>query len=387
MGLETPDVLVIGVGAMGSATAYHLAKRGVNVVGIDRFAPPHIHGSTHGETRITRQAIGEGAQFVPLAVRSHALWREMERETGAVLFNQCGGLIMAREGLSSHMHGQADFLGSTFAVAVGFGIPHERLSANDIRARFPQFILQGDEVGYFEPGAGYLVPEACVATQLQLAAQHGATLHTNETVLSISKDAGGTVVETDRTKYQAATTIVCAGAWVPQLLPVLAPTLTVRRQVLHWFPVVDDTCYRAGECPIYIWHWGDGPDDVFYGFPQVGNIREIKVATEQMRDETSPDAVNRTVAIEEIDAMYRSHIHAKMRGVGAASTRAATCLYTCTPDVNFVIVRLPAQSDTIVVSACSGHGFKHSAAIGEAVAAMAATGVMPEILLPFQLDA
>ena len=397
MRIKTPDVLVIGLGAMGAATVYQLAKRGVHVVGIDRFSPPHIFGSTHGETRITRQAIGEGAQFVPLALRSHQLWREMEAATGASLFNQCGGIIIARAGAASHMHAQADFYGNTIAAAEAFAIPHEQLNAAEIEARFPQFALQGDEVAYYEPGAGFVFPETCVATQLQLAKQHGAALHLGESVQRITATAGGTVVETSQARYQAGTTVICAGPWMPTLVPSFASRVVVSRQVLHWFPVTDEVSYQSANCPVYIWHWGDGPDDVFYGFPQASGEPVIKVATEQSAykcnpestpvstPNTTPDTVCRDVSAEELERMFRRHVQHRLKHVNGAALRSATCLYTSTSDANFIIDRLPDQSDTIVVSACSGHGFKHSAAIGEAVAEMAIGGTTPDVLMPFQL--
>jgi len=387
MKTETPDVLVIGLGAMGSATVYQLAKRGVKVVGIDRFTPPHTFGSTHGETRITRQAIGEGRQFVPLALRSHEIWREIEAKTGKHLLTQCGGLFIARAGSSSHMHGQADFLGKTIAAAEAFGIVHERLDAEAIRARFPQFSLQGDEVGYYEPGAGYVAPEDCVSAQLDLAQRLGADIRVNETVKEIVAAGARSRVVTDRSQYKARVTIVCAGAWIPQLVPSLATVLKVRRQVLYWFPVEGRMSYQSRDCPVFIWHWGSGPDDVFYGFPQVGEERVIKLASEQDIHETLPDDVNREVAAGESAKMHADHVAGKLRGIGATSVRAATCLYTNAPSANFVIGRLQSQPDTIVVSACSGHGFKHSAAIGEAVAQMAISGAEPDVLLPFSLEA
>lgn len=387
MKTETPEVLVIGLGAMGSATAYQLAKRGVDVIGIDRFAPPHTMGSTHGETRITRQAIGEGQQFVPLALRSNEIWRELEAQTGRHLLTQCGGLFIARAGLASHMHGQTDFLGNTIAAAQAFGIAHERLNADAMRLRFPQFDLQGDEIGYYEPGAGFLAPEECISAQLNVAKQLGADIRLNERVGQIDSTDGKTVVITDRSRYQARVTIVCAGAWIPQLVSTLQNVLTVSRQVLYWFPVQGPTSYRSDDCPVYIWHWGDGPDDVFYGFPQVSAEQVIKVATEQTADQARPDDLDRQVTASETARMYADHIAGKLRGIGPHSVRAATCLYTTAPGANFVIDRLPGQNDMIVVSACSGHGFKHSAAIGEAVAQMAISDATPDVLLPFSLEA
>jgi sarcosine oxidase len=390
---QSCDVLVIGLGAMGAASVYQLAKRGVKVKGVDQFTPPHTHGSSHGESRITRAAIGEGLQFVPLAMRSHQLWRETEHESGETLFNQCGGLILARAGQQSWMHDQRDFLGNTFRAANAFGIAHERLSTNDIATRFPQFILQGDEYAYFEPGAGYLAPEACVRAQLQLAAQNGADLSYGEKVIRIASAGKQTIVETDRTRYTPGTTIVTAGPWLPTLLPTLAARLTIRRQVLYWFErdlgnVGDDSIhsYRADNFPIFIWHWGAGEDDVFYGFPQIDDANSIKLASEQRAFSTTPETVDRIVSPTEITAMVANHIAGKLRGISARCVKAATCLYTNAPSANFIIDRLPDQPDTIVVSACSGHGFKHSAAIGEAVATMAISRATPKVLAPFALS-
>lgn len=385
-----PDVLVVGLGAMGSATVYQLARRGATVVGIDQFSPPHDLGSTHGETRITRQAIGEGEQFVPLALRSHQIWRELERATGRALLNQCGGLIVARGGHPSHMHEQSDFLGNTIRAARTFGIAHEVLGALAIAERFPQLMLTGDETAYYEPGAGFLLPESCVSAQFDLAVRHGATLNTHERVLAIRNERGRTVVDTARGTYSPGTTIVSAGAWLPALLPRISTALVVRRQVLYWFEVTADADYAVDQFPIFIWHWGSGPDDVFYGFPQVGaaaGLRAIKLATEQCDSATTPESVDRSVALEEMTAMFDRHIHGRMRGVTARCVKASTCLYTSAPRADFVIDRLPESPDLIVISACSGHGFKHSAAIGEAVAAMVQSGETPDVLRPFAFGA
>ncbi|MEI6737727.1 MAG: N-methyl-L-tryptophan oxidase, partial [Pseudomonadota bacterium] len=339
MQTKHPDFLVIGLGAMGSAITYQLAKQGANVVGLDQFTPPHAHGSTHGETRITRQAIGEGLQFVPLAMRSHQLWREIENQTGQSLLNACGGIVIAREGQTSRMHAQHDFLGNTFRAAQTFGIDHQRWHAHEIHARFPQFVLSGDEVAYFEPGAGYVAPEACVSAQLELAARHGATLKFAEGVQRVAHVSGTTVVETHCARYTAGTTIVAAGAWVPQLLPTLAAALTVRRQVLIWFAIDDATSYAADNFPIFIWHWGAGANDVFYGFPDVGsggNIRAIKVATEQSTFVTTPETIERVVSANEIADMVQRHIAGKLRGISGRCVKSATCLYTNTAQANFI---------------------------------------------------
>ena len=379
-----PEVLVVGLGAMGSAALYQLAKRGANVLGIDQYSPPHAFGSTHGETRITREAVGEGAAFVPLAMRSHLLWREIEREAGVNLLNQCGGLILARAGGDSHMHAQRDFLGNTVAFATQFGVRHEVLDANEIQSRYPQLQLSGDETGYFEPGAGYLLPEVCVQAQLQLARTHGAKFSLGERAQSIMLDGERAIIETDRARYAPDVTIVCAGPWLPGLLAEKIPRpLVVRRQTLHWFAAKNPGDYAADRFPIFIWHWGNHEDDVFYGFPDLGG--GVKIASEQMIESTTPEAVVREVDPVESAALHARHIAGRLRGITNRVVKTATCLYTNTPDANFLIDRLPGAPGVIVISACSGHGFKHSAAIGEAVAEMTVAGAVPAVLRPFAI--
>lgn len=373
---RSPDVLIVGLGAMGSAALMHAAGNGASVVGIDRFMPPHTHGSTHGESRITRLAVGEGAEYVPLVRRSHSLWRQLEAATGESLYRACGGLVMG-SGAASPMHGQRNFFDSTVTVAQAHGIAHERLDAAGIAARWPQFELSGSERGYFEPEAGYLRPEACVAAQLAQAQARGAVIRTGERLTGWRLDPRGVVVDTDCASYRPGTAVFCLGAWLPGM--VSAPMLRVTRQVLHWFDADHREDYREDRFPIFIWNWGPGEGEVYYGFPDLGG--GVKLATESPA-ECDPDAVNREVGAAEIDAMYQRHVRGRLRGVPPRSLRAATCLYTEAPGARFWIDRL-TSGGPIVVSACSGHGFKHSAAVGEAVAQWALGGERPDVLAPF----
>src|SRR4029453_14990048 len=196
------DAIVIGLGATGSAAAYQLAKRGRRVLGLDRHAPPHVCGSSHGDTRITRCAIGEGAHYSPLAIRSHEIWRELERETGAALLDACGLLVLSGTGATAFTH-VPGFFANTIAAAERFGIAHEMLDAPAIRARFPAFNVRDDERGYFEPGAGFLRPEACVRANLQMAARPGATSFTHETAHAFDATSGDVTVTTDRGMHRA----------------------------------------------------------------------------------------------------------------------------------------------------------------------------------------
>lgn len=375
-----PDVLVVGLGAMGSAALLHLAGRGARVLGVDRHLPPHAEGSTHGETRITRLAVGEGADFVPLVQRSHQLWRALEARTGADLYRACGGLILARQGQASAMHGQSHFFEQTVTLAGQFGIEHELLDAATIARRFPQFLLQGDECGYHEPAAGYLRPEDCVHTALSEARRLGADIRTGCTVQAIEHSGGTWRVRTDAGNLCPGQIIVCAGPWLPALLGPRLPALRITRQVLYWFADEGGIGYGDQRFPIFIWNWGSGPGEVYYGFPDLGG--GVKVATEDSNATTTPEQVQRQVDATEIAAMYQRHVHGRLRGLGPRCLRTATCLYTEASAARFLIDRLDGDGP-LVVSACSGHGFKHSAAIGEAVADWAIHGQRPQVLTPF----
>jgi len=370
----TSDVIVIGLGAMGSAACYQLAKRGATVIGIDRYSPPHSLGSTHGETRITRLAIGEGAHFVPFAIRSHEIWRELEGETGADLLTITGGLIMASaSGLP--LHGNANFLNTTIDAAAKFGLQHRVLNAGEIAAEFPQFVLTGDEVGYFEDSAGFLRPERCVATQLSLAEKHGADVHLNERVTRVEKDGAAVTVVTDVRNYSAATAIISAGPWVGDFVEgTTASLFKVYRQVLHWFDVSNAyDQYKLKDSPIFIWSFGRFAGDFFYGFPAIdGRDGGLKVASEEYEITTRPENVARRVAVDESAAIFRNYVSDKLTGVGERCVRSAVCLYTSTTDSNFVIDWV--DDNVLLASPCSGHGFKHSAAIGETLAELALTG-------------
>ena len=369
------DVIVVGLGAMGAATLLALARRGVSALGIDRFHPPHGMGSSHGETRITRLAVGEGADYAPLVARSHALWRELEAETGEQLLLQCGGLVMGRRGIATGHHGKPAFVERTLEVARQAGIPHEALEADEIRRRWPQMRLEGDEIASWEPSAGIVFPERCIAAQLQVAARLGARTQLGTVVTSIVRDGAGFRVETSQGTHRAGRVVVAAGAWVSTLVPALAPVTEARRQVLHWFPVADPAAYAPGRFPIFIWMHGAREGDYFYGFPCLPGQDTLKVATEQHEQGTTADGVERAVAAGESLAFHARNVAPRLVGVGAEAARAVACLYTATPDSGFIVDEVDGL---VVASPCSGHGFKHSAGLGEALAGKAC-GVGPAL--------
>lgn len=366
------DIILVGLGAVGSAALYQLARRGRRVLGIDQFAPPHAMGSTHGETRITRLAIGEGAHFTPLAIRSHQIWRELEAATGRELLTENGGLVISVAGGGGAFHG-ASFFATTVAAAERHGIAHERLDAAQIRRRHPPFAVRDDEVGYFEPSAGFVRPEACVAAQLDEAERLGATLRLGETVLSFEDDGGGVVVETTAGRYTASALVLAVGPWAPRLYGGrIAAPLKVFRQVLYWFDVGDaHDHFNPDRFPVFIWELPHARGAI-YGFPAIGGPGGgFKIATEQYLAETSPERVSRDVTTAETAEMFARFVAPFFPDALPRCVRSAVCLYTMTPDFGFVVDRLPGADRVIVASPCSGHGFKHSAALGEAIADLA----------------
>ncbi|HSH18171.1 MAG TPA: N-methyl-L-tryptophan oxidase, partial [Candidatus Saccharimonadales bacterium] len=369
------DVVVIGLGAMGSASAYQLAKQGATVLGIDQFTPPHVFGSSHGETRITRQAIAEGEEYVPLVLRANELWREIEQEISEQLYVQTDILIMA----SNAANKQNAFVNNTVKAARAYGIGHEELDAHVIKQRFPQFNLRGDEKGYYEPGAGYLKAEVCVKAQLQLAEKYGAKLHYGEKFTGYQQKDGHVVVRTDKAEYTADKLVLMLGPWVHDVLPQeLKPAIRVYRQVLYWFEIAgDSTQFIHDNFPVFNWEFNANHEDFMYGFPTLDG-KSVKVATEQYNVTTTPENVDRTVSSEEMRVMYEQYIRPNLPGLKPNCLRAEACLYTVAPNWRFMIDYVPGNPNVILASPCSGHGFKHSAAIGEVVAAMA-QGTAPKI--------
>lgn len=381
----TADVIVVGLGAAGSAALFQLARRGVLAVGIESFQPPHPHGSSHGDTRITRLALGEGSHYVPLARRSHEIWRELEIVSGLNLVRNVGCLIYGSAATPNAAHGAADFLATTIDVARQHGIAHEVLDAPALRRRFPQFRFDDDDHGCFEIGGGFVDPEACITAQLEQARRLGAQTHVNERVTAWNTSASGVEVTTNRAIYTAERLILAAGGWLPALLPILAHHLRICRQVMFWFlPEGDHARFTPEHMPVYV-RVADSPGHMFYGFPAIdGPEGGLKIAGEQFERADAPDEIDPKVSAEEQAAMYAlaaPHIH-----IGARCVRTAVCMYTVTPDFDFVIDHTPETERVWFASACSGHGFKHSAAVGEALAEIVTTGQTRFDLSRFSLD-
>jgi sarcosine oxidase len=350
------DVAIVGLGAMGSAAAFELARRGTDVIGFDRFTPPHTLGSSHGDTRIIREAYFEHSVYVPMVQRAFELWRRLEERSGAALLQQTGGLMIGEPGCT--------LVEGALRSARAHSLEHAVLSADDIRERFPVLHAQPEMVGVWEPHAGVLSPEACVAAQLEQARQCGATLRFDEPVQQWRADGDQVSVITAIGRYRARQLIISAGAWVNGLLPGMRLPFRIERQVLHWFePSRDAAAFTAQRCPIHLWQF-DG-DRYVYGFPDMG--AGVKLAFHHAGEITTVDDVHRDVAMAEVDAVRA----AVRRFVPAADGRlraSVVCLYTNTPDEHFWIDRHPEHRNVLVASPCSGHGFKFAPVVGEILA-------------------
>ena len=368
---ESFDVVVIGLGAFGAATLFQLARRSVRVLGIDRFAPPHDRGSSHGETRITRQAIGEGEVYCPLAIRSHQIWRELEHGTGQQLLLECGFAAIDTSGGRSNLHGRTGFVERTINAAVNLDINHDVLGPDEARYRYPGLILPDDAQIYFEPEGGLVFPERCITAQIAGARQLGAQVSLGETVTQIVPQDGGVLVITQGGQYRAGRVVLAAGGWAPSLVGgKSASHMRLLRQTLHWFPTAQPDWFSAAAFPTFIWTHGPGIADSFYGFPIVeGLTQAVKVATEQYTETSpTPEAIRREVDPAEARGMHQNHVVGRLAGLGGEAIKSAACLYTQTPDSDFLIGPVSPDSPVVLLSACSGHGFKHSAGVGELVA-------------------
>jgi sarcosine oxidase len=401
------DFAVVGLGAAGSAICLELARRGADVVGMDRFAPPHGRGSSHGRTRIIREAYFEHPLYVPLVQRAMELWTELEELTGTVLYRQTGGLMIGPpEGV---------LVRGALESARQHGLEHELLEGDGVRRRFPGLLPAPGHAAVLEPRAGVLAVEAALRTLLELARGHGAHLRTQAPVRSWQiRPDGSVLLRAGSEVVHARQAVLAPGPWLNALLaaeepvaaaepaaveraappggrPAAAPAaapravqlpLTVERQSSHWFaPAPGVHAFGAGSCPIAIWEYDAGR--FFYTFPDMGH--GIKAGIHHEGATTQPDTVDREVGAAE-EARVRRLLDDHMPGSAHRSLDAAVCLYTNTPDGHFIVDRHPRHPALMLVSACSGHGFKFAPALGEAVADLLLAGGSMFDLEPFRLE-
>ncbi|TFV59504.1 N-methyl-L-tryptophan oxidase [Mycobacterium sp. PS03-16] len=357
------DVIVIGLGGMGSAAAYHLAARGQRVLGLDRFTPAHDKGSSHGGSRIIRQSYFEDPAYVPLLLRAYELWDQLAADAAREVYRMTGGLFI----------GPPDCLtvAGSLRASREWDLPHEVLDAAEIHARYPNFTPRPGDIALYEAKAGFARPELTVQAHLDLAERAGATLVFGETVTGWQETAEGVAVTTTGGTHTAGQLVICPGAWAPELLSEFGIPITVERQVLYWLDPVGGTG-PFEDHPIFISENADG--EQIYGFPAIdGPAGGVKVAFFRKGTVCTPDTIDRVVHDREIAEM-RAEVAHLIPALDGPCVHSATCMYSNTPDQHFVIARHPAAANVTVACGFSGHGFKFVPVVGEILADLAIDG-------------
>lgn len=346
------DVIVVGLGGMGSAAAAHASARGQRVLGLEQFQPAHAQGSSHGRSRVIRLAYFEDPAYVPLLRRSYELWRLLERQTGRELLRITGGLMIGAP--------HSEVVTGSLRSALEHQLDHEMLDAAEIRRRFPPFTPQPGTVALHEREAGVLYPEEAIRAHLDTGADNGAHLHFDERVEDWHVSASGTiVVRTSRSRYEAGRLILAPGSWAPSLFNIEWLPLEVEPQQLHWFhPQGGAAAFSPDRFPIYIWDLGDGVQ--FYGFPADDEGR-VKVAF--FRSTVTGEPAMRQALAPCLPSLAAGQLVESM-----------SCKYTLTPDLHFVIGHHPEHEGVVIASPCSGHGYKFASVVGEILADLAVDG-------------
>lgn len=372
--MATYDVVIAGLGAMGSAAAFFLAGRGARVLGLDRFHPPHTLGSTHGGSRVIRETAFEHPRYVPLVRRAYECWRTIERVSGRPLLHETGGMFI----------GAPDRLvvrGSR-ASARAHDVPFEELSREELSRRYPVYRPGADAVGFFDPRAGILAPEGCVSACLDHAAARGAVLRFDEPLQGWDADGRSVTVVTAAGRYTASTLILATGAWMQEPLAALGVHALVERVLMHWFTPADPRPFAPGSFPVSLIEYA--PDELFAAFP-LDEAGAVKVTVHHGGDVATASTVRREVTPAEVASM-RALLEQRLPAAAGTHIRSAACLYTNTPDGHFLVDRDPTSERVILVSACSGFGFKFASAVGEALAELALDGRARQDLGAFGLD-
>jgi sarcosine oxidase len=357
------DVIVIGLGAMGSSTLYHLASRGVNALGIERFTIPHAFGSSHGHSRMIRSSYYEHPDYVPLLCRSFELWDKLESEAGEKLLHRTGVLYMGKPG--------DEILAGVRRSAREHSLQLDSYGRAELRLKYPQFHVPDDYEALFETEAGFLLSERCINAHVRLARKRGATVFKNTKVFDWRQHDGSVSVVTDRGKFTADRLVFCAGAWTDKLVKDLGVPLVVTRQILGWVKPKRPELFQLGTLPGWMISRGDG--SAYYGFPMTGHPPGFKLALHQPLTPADPDTVDRTVHPDD-ESTFRACLRDFIPDADGPVESMAVCMYTNSPDEHFILDRHPTFDRAFLACGFSGHGFKFSSVVGEAMADLATKG-------------
>jgi len=355
------DVIVVGVGGMGSATAFQLARRGQRVLGLERFDIPHSMGSSHGISRIIRLPYYEHSDYVPLLKRAFVLWREIETLSGQELLVITGSIDAGRE--------DGELFGGALASARLHGLPHEVLTGAEVNARYPGYNLPSTLRAVFQPQGGLLASERAIVAHVNAAMSFGAEIHARERVLGWDAHPGGegVVVTTDRGRYEAGRLILTAGAWIGELAPIVRRLAIAERQVLAWLHPKRPEWFTRERFPVFNIDVEEGR---YYGFP-IYEVPGFKFGRYHHRGENCAPDLLRREADQADEALLRQFADRYFPQGNGPTMALRACMFTNTPDEHFIIDHHPAHKQVVVASPCSGHGYKFCSVIGEILADLA----------------
>lgn len=356
------DVIILGLGGVGSAAAWHLARRGVRVLGLDQYPPAHDRGSSHGQTRVIRQAYFEHPDYVPLLLRAYELWRELEARQGQPLLFQVG-LLQAGPPRGVVLPG-------VLRAAAEHRLRVESLTAEEAQRRFPAFVIPPEMETVYEPAAGFLLVEECVRTHLALAAEHGAELRYGVKVQGWQPHPSWVEVQTDRETFQAGHLVLAAGPWAPHWAKLPPGLLNIRRKHVYWFATHQRRYQVSHGCPTYLFETADG---IFYGFPQI-DAWGVKVAEHTGGVEVDDPGEDPRAPDPADQLRVEAFLQRFLPGVTTTCLKHSVCFYTMSPDEHFLVDRHPLSERVVFAAGLSGHGFKFTSVLGEVLADLALEG-------------
>jgi sarcosine oxidase len=359
------DAIVIGLGGMGSAALHQLARRGLNVLGLEQFTVPHVFGSSHGLTRLIRLAYFESPRYVPLLRRAYELWAELEQDAGEQLLYQTGSIDAGWES-SRTVQG-------SLAACREHSLPFELLDAAAANRRWPAYALEPGMVALFQPQGGFLVPEACIRACVRRALEHGGTVREHEQVVSWAPVAGGVEVRTASAVHRAARLVITAGPWARRLVPMLRNAAVPERQVVMWTAVEDEAIFQPDRCPVFNLQASQDLSERYYGFPVHGRPGFKMGKYHHRRERGDPEALRRATDAED-EEMLRAGVRRFFPRANGPTLATETCLFTNTPDEHFILDRHPAAGHVAIAAGFSGHGFKFCSVVGEIMADLVTDG-------------
>ena len=372
---ERYDAAVVGVGGMGSAAAFHLARRGLDVLGLEQYDIPHAKGSSHGITRIIRKPQYEDPAYVPLVRRAYDLWEELEDRSGRDLLHRTGGLDIGPA--------ESKVFRESVSSCNAHDIDHEVLSAAEVRDRFPGYDIPDHHRAVYQPDGGFLVPEQCIIAHVEAAQAAGAEIRAREPVQGFTeRPDGGVRLKTSKATYETEELVVTAGAWARELLPDLTDVAVPERQVLAWLQPTHPPSFEPERFPVFVHELDDGSH--YYGFPKY-DVPGFKFGKFNHREETAdPGAMAEPGAEDE--QLLRAYAEEYFPKGAGPTMQLATCMFTNTPDQHFILDTLPDRPQVTVGAGFSGHGFKFASVIGEILADLALDESPTQDIDPFRLS-